>query len=156
MRTTLRRGTGSVSKAAFAGKGTGKPEKATAVRALFSQRRAVGQRYCRMGNRPTLWGAGSDIDGKRVSVSAVVRGGPERFRAAGLMPDASALAADDEAVPSVRLDTEVGYGLGAPAGLGVVTPYAALGLVGDDTRRWRASVGEPAEHGLTVGGALNW
>ena len=68
------------------------------------------------------------------------------------------------------------YGLGAPADLGVLTPYAALGLAGDDTRTWRAgtrwhvapavsfglegtrreSVGDRAEHGLMMGGAVSW
>ena len=93
-----------------------------------------------------------------------------------MMQDASGLAANDDAAPSSRLDTEVGYGLGAPAGLGVLTPYAALGLAGDDTRTWRAgtrwqvapavsfglegtrreSAGDRAEHGLMVGGAVSW
>ena len=39
---------------------------------------------------------------------------------------------------SSRLDTEIGYGLGGPAGLGTLTPYAGLGLAGDDARTWRA------------------
>ena len=38
-----------------------------------------------------------------------------------------ALAANDGAALSSRLDTEIGYGLGGPAGRGTVTPYAALG-----------------------------
>ena len=45
-----------------------------------------------------------------------------------------------------RLEAEVGYGFGAPRGLGVVTPYAGLGLAGQ--RSWkarRALEGEP-EH----------
>ncbi len=37
-----------------------------------------------------------------------------------------------------RLRLEIGYGLGGPAGLGTLTPYAALGLAGDDARTWRA------------------
>ena len=30
------------------------------------------------------------------------------------------------------------YGLGGPASLGTLTPYAGLGLAGDDARTWRA------------------
>ena len=44
------------------------------------------------------------------------------------LPDASGLAANDNAALSRRLDTEIGYGLGGPAGLGTLTPYAGLGL----------------------------
>ena len=47
---------------------------------------------------------------------AVVRGGPERLRAA--VDDAGRVGAGRERrrAPSSRLDTEVGYGLGAPGG----------------------------------------
>ena len=93
-----------------------------------------------------------------------------------MLPDASGLAANDGAVPSGRLDTEVGYGLGAPAGLGVATPYAGLGLAGNDARTWRAGArwaiapevtlglegtqsesadGAP-EHGLLLHGSVRW
>ena len=36
-----------------------------------------------------------------------------------------------------RMDAEIGYGLGAAPGLGVVTPYAGLGLAGEGARSWR-------------------
>ena len=36
-----------------------------------------------------------------------------------------------------RLNAEIGYGLGAAHGLGVVTPYTGLGLSGDGARSWR-------------------
>ncbi len=37
-----------------------------------------------------------------------------------------------------RLNAEIGYGLGAAPGMGVVTPYAGLGLLaGDGARAWR-------------------
>ena len=100
-------------------------------------------------------------------------GGSERL---WTMPDAYALAANDNAELSSRLDTEVGYGLGGPAGLGVLTPYAALGLAGDDARTWRAgarwnlapdvslglegtrseSAADPAEHGAMLRGSVRW
>ena len=100
-------------------------------------------------------------------------GGSERL---WMMPDAHALAANEDAVPTSRLDTEVGYGLGGPAGLGVVTPYAALGLSGDDTRTWRTgarwnlapdvtlglegtrseSANDDTEHGLMMRSAIRW
>ena len=76
-----------------------------------------------------------------------------------------------------RLDAEVGYGLGVPRSLGVVTPYAGLGLAGEGTRSWRVgahwrlapvasvnleggryeSAGDDAPvHGLMLRGALHW
>ena len=83
-----------------------------------------------------------------------------------------AIPADDAAA---RLHAEVGYGLGAAPGLGVVTPYAALGLAGESTRtvrmgtRWRVAADaslslegtrfEAANddgHGLMLRGALRW
>ena len=77
----------------------------------------------------------------------------------------------------MRLNAEVGYGLGTGPGLGVVTPYAGLGLAGESARSWRmgarwhlvpaASVSvegnlhEAAndnrpEHDLMLRGALHW
>ncbi len=76
-----------------------------------------------------------------------------------------------------RLNTEIGYGLGVAPGLGVVTPYAGLGLSGEGMRlwrmgaRWQLSVhggvrlegtryevanDNGAEHGLMLRGALRW
>ena len=45
---------------------------------------------------------------------------------------AGALPAD-----RARLNAEVGYGLGAPHGLGLVTPYTGLGLSGGGSQSWR-------------------
>ena len=77
-----------------------------------------------------------------------------------------------------RLNAEVGYGLGVAPGMGMVTPYAGLGLSGEGAQWWRmgarwqlapaASVSvegnlyEAAnddigpEHGLMLRGALRW
>ena len=76
-----------------------------------------------------------------------------------------------------RLNAEIGYGLGAAPGLGVVTPYAGLGLAGEGARAWRAgarwriapeanlnlegtrsegAAGIAPEHGLMLRGALRW
>ena len=52
--------------------------------------------------------------------------------------DAAGLAANDDFEAERRLEAEVGYGFGGPEGLGVVTPYAGLGLAGGDARTWRA------------------
>ena len=75
-----------------------------------------------------------------------------------------------------RLHAEVGYGLGAAPGLGVVTPYAGIGLA-NDARSWRmgtrwqvatdaavslegawrhAAINDGPEHRLMVRGALRW
>ena len=79
--------------------------------------------------------------------------------------------------PTARLSAEIGYGIGAAHGLGVVTPYTGLGLTGDGARSWRmgarwqlvpaASVSvegslyevandDGPEHGLMLRGALRW
>ncbi len=83
---------------------------------------------------------------------------------AGVSPDSQA-----------RLHTEVGYGLGVTPGMGVVTPYAGLGLAGEGAQWWRmgarwrlapaasvsveGSLYEAANddgHGLMLRGALRW
>ena len=51
--------------------------------------------------------------------------------------DARALAPEPEFEVRRRLDAEVGYGLGAPRALGLVTPYAGLSLGEDGHRAWR-------------------
>ncbi len=87
------------------------------------------------------------------------------------------VAADVSPDNRARLNAEVGYGLAAAPGLGVVTPYAGLGFAGDGARvarmgaRWQVSANgsvslegtrhEAAndyapEHGLTLHGTLRW
>ena len=87
--------------------------------------------------------------------------------AAGVSPDSQA-----------RLNAEVGYGLGAAPGMGVVTPYAGLGLAGEGAQWWRmgarwqlapaasvsvegslyetAASDDGTEHALMLRGHLNW
>ena len=78
---------------------------------------------------------------------------------------------------TARLNTEVGYGLGAAHGLGLVTPYTGLGLADGGARSWRmgarwqlaadaslsvegtlyeAANDTGPEHGLMLRGALRW
>ena len=91
--------------------------------------------------------------------------------------DAAELAGYGEFDAQQRLDAEVGYGLGGPSGLGVVTPYLGLGLASGDGRNWRmgarwqllpavslhfegtrleAAKDEAAEHGLMLRGSVRW
>ena len=86
--------------------------------------------------------------------------------AAGVSPDNQA-----------RLNAEIGYGLGVAPGMGMVTPYAGLGLAGEGAQWWRmgarwqlapaASVSVEGSlydatnddgpgHGLMLRGALRW
>ena len=90
----------------------------------------------------------------------------ENGATAGVSPDNQA-----------RLNTEIGYGLGVAPGMGVVTPYAGLGLSGEGAQWWRmgtrwqlapaASVSVEGSlydaanddgpgHGLMLRGALRW
>lgn len=76
-----------------------------------------------------------------------------------------------------HLSAEIGYGLGAGPGLGVVMPYAGLGLGGEGAQSWRmgarwrvapdaslslegtrhkAADDDGPEHGLVLRGALRW
>ena len=91
--------------------------------------------------------------------------------------DTAGLAANDNFEPGGRLKTELGYGLGAPGNLGVVTPYAGLGLSDGGTRDWRLgarwkigpsfdlnlqgsrreSANDNApDHGMMLRGSLRW
>ncbi len=102
-------------------------------------------------------------------------GGSERLWA---MPEASRLAANDDAAPSGRLDAEVGYGMAVLGGRFTGTPNLGFGV--SDTAReyrmgWRlASVASgfelsldatrretpdgdgPPEHGVMLGGTVRW
>ncbi len=102
-------------------------------------------------------------------------GGSERLWA---MPEASRLAANDNAAPSGRLDAEVGYGMAVLGGRFTGTPNLGFGV--SDTAReyrmgWRlASVASgfelsldatrretpdgdgPPEHGVMLGGTVRW
>ena len=93
------------------------------------------------------------------------------------LADTGGLAANEDFEAERRLDAELGYGLGGPAGLGVVTPYAGLSLAGGGERAWRAGArwqvapaatlglegtrreaanDDVPEHGITLRGALRW
>ena len=54
------------------------------------------------------------------------------------LSDAGGLAQDAGLESARQLDAEIGYGLSGPHGVGVVTPYAGVGLAGDSARSWRA------------------
>ena len=51
-------------------------------------------------------------------------------------PDASGLAGGPGLSQSPRLDAELGYGLRAPTGQGVLTPYLRASLLEDDAQAW--------------------
>ena len=92
------------------------------------------------------WGAGGSVrldpgaSGRGLSLSlAPVWGTPssgvERLWSAR---DAAGLAPGGEFEAERRLEGELGYGLGAFGGRGLVTPYAGLGLAEAGSRTWRA------------------
>ena len=132
------------------------------------------------------WGAGGSVridpgaSGRGLSLSlAPVWGTPssgvERLWSAR---DAAGLVRDDNFEATGRLNAEFGYGLGAPRGLGVVTPYAGLSLADAGERAWRAGArwqvapdvtlglegtrneaandNDPPQHGLMLRGAIRW
>ena len=132
------------------------------------------------------WGAGGSVrldpgaSGRGLSLTiAPVWGTPssgvDRLWSAR---DAAGLAPGGEFEAESRLEGEIGYGLGAPRGLGLVTPYAGLSLAGGGGRAWRLGArwnvapdvtfglegtrSEPANddetprHGLMLRGVLRW
>ena len=89
-------------------------------------------------------GAGRGLSASLTPSYGVDPGGSERL---WTLPDASALAANDDAPPSSRLDGEVGYGMALFGGGFTGTPNVGLGL--SDTARemrlgWRLA---PADGG---------
>ncbi len=102
-------------------------------------------------------------------------GGSERLWA---MPEASRLAANDNAAPSGRLDAEVGYGMAVLGGRFTGTPNLGFGVSDtareyrmgwrlasvasgfelslDATRRETPDGGGPPEHGVMLGGTVRW
>ena len=132
------------------------------------------------------WGAGGAVrldpgaSGRGLSLSlAPVWGTPssgvERLWSAR---DAAGLVRDDDFEAERRLEGEVGYGFGAPRGLGLVTPYVGLSLADGGGRAWRtgarwqvmpdltlslegtrreaANDDEAPQHGLMLRGAIRW
>ena len=131
------------------------------------------------------WGAGGSVrldpgaSGRGLSLSlAPVWGTPssgvDRLWSAR---DAAGLVRDEEFEAERRLEGEIGYGFGAPRGLGLVTPYAGLSLAGggrawrlgarwnvapdvtfglEGTRRESGNDDEPPQHGLMLRGVLRW
>ena len=131
------------------------------------------------------WGAGGSVrlgpgaSGRGLSLTlAPVWGTPssgvERLWSAR---DAAGLVRDDDFDAERRLEGEIGYGFGAPRGLGLATPYAGLSLAGggrawrlgarwnvapdvtfglEGTRRESGNDDEPPQHGLMLRGVLRW
>ena len=64
--------------------------------------------------------------------------------------DAGGFAANAEFEPRARLDAELGYGVGAPHGLGIMTSYAGLTLSGGAHRALRTGVRWNASPSATV------
>ena len=92
------------------------------------------------------------------------------------LPDAASLApAAAQQSPGARLAAELSYGLDAPGGRGVVTPYAGVTLAADGARTWRLGtrlrlqsaldlsleaarrdLAAAAQHTLAIAASLRW
>ena len=122
--------------------------------------------------------AGRGLSASLTPSFGVDPGGSERLWA---LPASSGLAANGDAVPSSRLDTELGYGLPVFGGGFTGTPNVGLGLSGDGARDlrlgWRLTPaaasgatgfelsvdatrreagGDDAEHGVMLRSRLRW
>ena len=119
-------------------------------------------------------GSGRGLTASLTPSYGVDPGGSERLWA---LPDASRLTAAGEAVPSSRLDAELGYGIGLLGGAFTGTPHVGFGLA--DTARelrmgWRLNpagaggfevnldaarrdnAGDTPEHRIGVGATARW
>ena len=99
------------------------------------------------------WGASAsvridpDSDGRGMSLSITPTWGSAAGEAEQLWSarDPNGLAGNDDFEAKSRLDVELGYGLRAPQGFGLVTPYAELAITDGANRtlrtglRWNAS-----------------
>ena len=99
------------------------------------------------------WGASEsvridpDSDGRGMSLSITPTWGSAAGEAEQLWSarDPSGLAGNDDFEAKSRPDAEIGYGLRAPQGVGLVTPYAGLAITDGANRtlrtglRWNAS-----------------
>ena len=94
------------------------------------------------------WGLGgslrvdSDAEGRGLSFSLTPAWGDTASGVARLWDqDVAELASDDTAandnVPQMRLDSELGYGLGTLGGHGLLTPYGGFSLAGEGSQRYR-------------------
>ena len=85
--------------------------------------------------KPDRFGRGLSLTLSPVVVAGAM--GRERlWRLKGV----SALVGESDVEPGARLDTHIGYGLGASSAPGLLTPYGGLSLVGGGARTWRAGV----------------
>ena len=92
------------------------------------------------------WGASGSVridpgtSGRGLSLSITPTWGNAASEAEQLWSarDAGGLVRNENFEAESRLNAEVGYGVGAPQGLGVITPYTALTLSDGNSRTWRA------------------
>ena len=68
------------------------------------------------------------------ALGATTAGGAERLWS---LRDVQGFAAAGGAPAGKRVESELGYGLGVPGGLGAVTPYTGLSVADDGARIWR-------------------
>ena len=91
------------------------------------------------------WGASASVrvdpaaDGRGMSLTLTPTWGNAASEAEQLWSarDAGGLVRNDDFEAESRLETELGYGLGAPRGRGVITPYTGLTLADAGSRTWR-------------------
>ena len=95
--------------------------------------------------------------GQGLALSVEPAWGPTASGVQQLWENGVAAGASPADQATARLNTEVGYGLGAAHGLGLVTPYTGLGLSGDGARSWRmgARWQLAADASLSVEGTLH-
>ena len=104
------------------------------------------------------WGASASVrvepgsDGRGMSLTITPTWGSAASEAEQLWGagDASKLVGSETFEAKTHLDTEVGYGIGGPLGMGTLTPYAGLSLADGAERTLRAGLRWKASRSATV------
>ncbi len=170
-------GDGATGTGVELGAGVGWANRASGLTAAVSGRALAGHSG---GLRE--WGASGflrlapDVDGRGLSLSVSPSWGETGSRLSQLWDDGMTARTADGTAPVGRIEAELGYGLAALDGVGVVTPYSGAALADDGVRRYRLggrfglgaglalsleasrreSGSDMADHGIGLRGALRW
>ncbi len=159
------------------GAGLGWSDRASGLTAEFT-----GRALAAHGGDLREWGASGFVrldpsaDGRGLSLSVTPSWGEAGSGLSQLWDDGMTARDADGTAPVGRIDAELGYGLAALDGAGLVTPYSGAALADDGVRRYRLggrfglgagldlsleagrreSAADPPEHGIALRATARW